>query len=510
MKKISALILLTATLLQHAWSQTISQTYNFVSCKSAVIANPCPDTLEKPSLTPGTGNPAYLITGSRSRFCDIRSWLTGSKLQIVHADGLRNQVVEQTFANGNHALLEYDETGYLRTVTETSKRKEPPIITKLGGTADFGWVLIKSPKESLTFDSRQENTLYVESYRNRNEHSDVKAILTDKYTFEKPNRARIHHLPEGGSITYLHDKNNKPETIIWTEQSGKQSHLILDSHTFGKGYLLGNKLQFHALKTEQGQTQLSLWDEKQKRIWSQLLNFSENNTLINETVMVPQVDYQSTQSYVYDPRKRMVNATIQAHQKKQDLSTQYHYAWNDNGSNAAYSNGSESIISNIERDASGLPLKINDFVLKYGANQRLKYVELDKELLAEYIYNGIGQRIIKKTKDTHTHYYYENNLLAGEWTTRKGKRAEHGPNGGIDHRYIYAGQLPVAFIEYERASFNIDDPLNDSFMDYDADTFNPIKKPQLRPYKAKLYFIHSDHIGQPFMVTDSHACLPTR
>ncbi|WKU19578.1 hypothetical protein [Advenella alkanexedens] len=144
------------------------------------------------------------------------------------------------------------------------------------------------------------------------------------------------------------------------------------------------------------------------------------------------------------------------------------------------------------------------------AFQRLKYVELDKELLAEYIYNGIGQRIIKKTKDTHTHYYYENNLLAGEWTTRKGKRAEHGPNGGIDRRYIYAGQLPVTFIEYERASLSIDDPLNDSFMDYDADTFNPIKKPQLRPYKAKLYFIHSDHIGQPFMVTDSHACLPTR
>ena len=428
------------------------------------------------------------------------STITGTEHTRYNEHG---QIIEQTFANGNRTLLEYDETGNLKSITETSKRKEPPIITKLGGTADFGWIFIKSPKESLTFDSRQENTLYVESYRNRNEHSDVTAVLTDQYTFEKSNRALIHHLPEGGYITYLHDKNNKPETIIWTEQSGKKHHLILDSSIPEKGYVLGNQLAFHALKTDAGQTQLSLWN-KDKRFWTQTLDFSPDNTLRSETFIVPDAKYEAGRSYAYDPSQRMVSSKTSAQYKEQDLSGLHHYAWNDNGSNAAYFNGSENIISNIERDTSGLPLKIDDFILEYGANQRLKYVELNKELLAEYIYNGLGQRIIKKTKNAHTHYYYANNQLVGEWTTHMGKRTKQGLNGGIDRRYIYAGQLPVAFIEYEHASFSIDDILNESFMANDSTTLQSIKRPQLRAYKAKLYFIHADHIGQPFMVTDEH------
>ncbi|WP_189385267.1 DUF6531 domain-containing protein [Advenella faeciporci] len=404
----------------------------------------------------------------------------------------RNLPVEQKFANGDQALFEYDKDGQLSKVTETSKDKDLSSTIKILTSPEKNYIILQHDLETIRYDTRQKNTLIASTERNPIQAAQIS--FEDKYTFENDGKTRIHHLPEGGHISYFYNQENKPETIIWTEQSGKKHHLIMDSSIPEKGYVLGNQLAFHALKTDAGQTQLSLWN-KDKRFWTQTLDFSEDNTLRSETVIVPDAKYEAGRNYAYDPSQRMISTKTSAQYKEQDLSGLHHYAWNKDGSSAAYFNGSNTIKPSIERDVSGLPLKINEFDLIYDASRKLRFIVKDKKPIATYLYNALGQRILKKTPNSHTYYYYENNKLSGEWTTYKDKHSRRGLNGNIDRRYIYAGNLPVAFIEYEKAMF----PYEHAFP-HDASAHKAL--PPQQPHLSKLYFIHTDHIGQPFMVTD--------
>jgi len=419
----------------------------------------------------------------------------------------RNLPVEQKFANGDQALFEYDKDGHLVKVMESTKNKARSVTTKIVSQPKNNFFAVEYSDENnvekKVFFTLQKNTLNINTSRrpiwvsaNRKGIEDWMPSIRydDEYIFENEGKTKIHHLPEGGYISYFYNENNKPETIIWTEQSGKKHHLIMDSSIPEKGYVLGNQLAFHALKTDAGQTQLSLWN-KDKRFWTQTLDFSEDNTLRSETVIVPDAKYEAGRNYAYDPSQRMISTKSSAQYKEQDLSGQHHYAWNKDGSSAAYYNGSDTIKPAIERDASGLPLKINEFDLIYDASRRLRFISKDKKPIATYLYNALGQRILKKTPNSHTYYYYENNKLSGEWTTYKDKHSRRGLNGNIDRRYIYAGNLPVAFIEYEKAMFPYEYALP-----HDASAQKAL--PPQQPHQSKLYFIHTDHIGQPFMVTD--------
>lgn len=418
----------------------------------------------------------------------------------------KNQPIQKTFANGDQALFEYDEDGHLIKVMESSKNKARPVTTKIVSEPKNNFFAIEYSDENniekKVYFTLQKNTLNIHTSRrpiwvsaNRKGVEDWMPSIRydDEYTFENEGKTKIHHLPEGGYISYFYNEENKPETIIWTEQSGKKHHLILDSSIPKKGYILGNQLAFHALKTESGQTQLSLWN-KDKRFWTQALDFSPDNTLRSETVIVPDAKYEAGRNYAYDPSQRMVSTKTSAQYKEQDLSGLHHYAWNKDGSSAAYFNGSNTIKPAIERDASGLPIKTGELELEYGPNRKLHYITKNKAFLAAYFYDAPGQRTIKTTPDTHTHYYYdENKLLVGEWTIQRDKLTTHGINDNISRRYIYAGKLPVAFIDYEQATFPIKKTSTEEV---------PLDDPRRHSHLSKLYFIHTDHIGQPFMVTD--------
>ena len=418
----------------------------------------------------------------------------------------KNQPIQKTFANGDQALFEYDKDGQLAKVTETKKDKDSSVTTKIISQPKDNYFALEYRDDHLTekkvYFTSSKDTLSINTKRRPERVSENKEPFPnwtppveydDKYTFENEGKTKIHHLPEGGYISYFYNHKNKPETIIWTEQSGKKHHLILDSSIPEKGYVLGNELAFHALKTAKGQTQLSLWNKNQ-RFWTQTLDFSEDNTLNWESTTVPGAKYETARSYAYDPSKRLVSTNTNAQYQEQDLSGLHHYAWNKDGSSAAHFNGNDTVIPALERDASGLPIKMGEFDLEYGPNRQLHYINKDKTLLAAYFYDALGQRTIKTTPDKHTHYYYdENKLLIGEWTLNRDSLTSHGVNDNISRRYIYAGNLPVAFIDYERATFPVKKAPTE-----DVD----VNDPQRRPYLSKLYFIHTDHIGQPVMVTD--------
>lgn len=417
----------------------------------------------------------------------------------------RNQPVKQSFANGDQALFEYDKDGQLLTVKETTKDKERSATTKIVSGLKNNFFALEFSDDNYTekkvYFTLQKDTLNINTSRrpiwisaNREGVPDWMPSVKydDKYTLENENKTKVHHLPEGGYISYFYNQDNKPETIIWTEQSGKKHHLILDASTPDKGYVLGNKLAFHALKTTEGQTQLSLWNNKE-RFWTQTLDFFQDNTLRSETAIIPKAKYEAGRSYAYDEADRLIIANTRAKYKKQDLSGQHHYAWNKDGSNAAYFDGNDTVKPNIKRDISGLPRQVGELELEYGPNRQLHYISKDNAMIAAYFYDALGRRTIKTTPDRHVHYYYENNQLVGEWNIHRERLTIDGVHDNISRRYIYAGNLPVAFIEYEQATFPIKMLPTEEV---------PINDPRRRPHLSKLYFIHTDHIGQPFMVTD--------
>ncbi|MCU7890391.1 MAG: RHS domain-containing protein, partial [Candidatus Thiodiazotropha sp. (ex Ustalcina ferruginea)] len=122
-------------------------------------------------------------------------------------------------------------------------------------------------------------------------------------------------------------------------------------------------------------------------------------------------------------------------------------------------------------NASGSPTQAGDLHYAYNTDQRPSkvYREVDgrKQLIAEYGYNGFGERIkkISYAKDLTpavTYYLYDGSRLS----------AEINGNGEMTAQYLYLGERPVAKLEGNR-----------------------------------IYAIHTDHLGAPRAATDDRGRL---
>jgi YD repeat-containing protein len=89
-------------------------------------------------------------------------------------------------------------------------------------------------------------------------------------------------------------------------------------------------------------------------------------------------------------------------------------------------------------DANGNITGIGDKVLTYNQNDRLIMVEDNSDILGEYTYNGLGQRVIKEVDGVTTVFHYDFN----------GKIiAESDPDGNFTVEYLYNGNGRVALVD---------------------------------------------------------------
>jgi RHS repeat-associated protein len=89
-------------------------------------------------------------------------------------------------------------------------------------------------------------------------------------------------------------------------------------------------------------------------------------------------------------------------------------------------------------DANGNTTVIGDRVLVYNQNNRLIRVERNGTVLGEYIYNGLGQRVIKEVDGVTTvfHYDFDGKVIA-----------ESLPDGTLTAEYFYMGKIRIAKVE---------------------------------------------------------------
>jgi RHS repeat-associated protein len=113
-------------------------------------------------------------------------------------------------------------------------------------------------------------------------------------------------------------------------------------------------------------------------------------------------------------------------------------------------------------DAAGNTLTKNDITFTYNDRGRLARVS-NKGSTADYLYNAKGERVIKKVNGVTTHFHYD---LAGRLI------AESKANGELIREYIYLNGVHFATI----------DPAEGG---------------------GKIYYVHTDHLGTPKILTDS-------
>jgi RHS repeat-associated protein len=199
------------------------------------------------------------------------------------------------------------------------------------------------------------------------------------------------------------------------------------------------------------------------------LSYTRDN-VGNITGITDHLDPAKTKSYTYDNLYRLTLATGQwgTITYTYDSTGNRTYETSDTGNTSyIYGTGTNRLTSssgekelNFNYDNAGNTTGENARQYMYNQNQRMIQVDEGSNILAEYIYNGNGQRIKKFTNngmECTVYHYDKNGLLI----------TESSGSGTIKNEYIYINGQPLAKIEGNY-----------------------------------YYYYHNDHIGTPISISD--------
>ena len=141
-----------------------------------------------------------------------------------------------------------------------------------------------------------------------------------------------------------------------------------------------------------------------------------------------------------------------------DYTEEYSYV---PGSNRLRAVTADAADANYVYDAAGNPTGIGSTTLVYNQSNRLIRVEENSTTTGEYVYNALGQRVIKTAGGTLTvfQYDFDGNVIS-----------EARTDGSIDRDYLYLGGSRTAMVDYVDGSF---------------------------------FYFMNDHLGTPLMVADA-------
>ncbi len=301
----------------------------------------------------------------------------------------------------------------------------------------------------ITMETKQINNLF---YRT-------------EYSYDLNSNISSISYPGGRKISYVYNQLNKVTSVTETfagvtralaSNINYQPFGGMNSLTYGNslqqsiGY--NNRYQITSISTGSIQN----------------LSYSYANNG-NITGIINNLDANKNKSYTYDSLNRLTIANGQwgAITYAYDSVGNRTYETTDTGNTAydcaanklAATTGQKTFSFNYDNDGNTTTENTRQYI--YNQNQRLTRVtDTDTGVLAEYIYNGKGQRsekwIPSQNKCTIFHYD-QNGLLIAESTSA----------GNIKAEYVYLNGQPLAKIE-----------------------------------NNNIYYYHNDHLGTPMLMTD--------
>ncbi|NYT61548.1 DUF2235 domain-containing protein [Alcaligenaceae bacterium] len=373
------------------------------------------------------------------------------------------------WANGDSVSYEYDtQKRPIRLVEKNAHHTQESGMQWRGGLL----TRIHHPNETEIRQYDQQGRLAQRKIERISAHSDTRLRYTESFEYDDKHRLTTHHLPEGGSLDYRWDKHGRLTAIHWRDAQG-QRHIVINSTAGQNGYCHGNGLCMNTALDHQGQARRLTLAQGLHPLWTQHQGYDNQGRMQYETHAIPAYEHGVSYRYVYDDSSRLIAAQgdVLPTSTIPNSNDTLWYAWNDDGSLAASRKGNTTYRPAPRRDASGLPLALDENDVTYGPNRRLVKVQRQGKILASYTHNAFGHRISKRSAQASTNYFYLHNQLLAEG--RKTALAA-GSQPGISRRYIYAGLVPVGLIDY----------------------------PALPSDSAQLYAVHADLIGAPRLVTD--------
>lgn len=301
-----------------------------------------------------------------------------------------------------------------------------------------------------------------------------------------------HQLPEMGKVFYQYDENKQLKNIWWEKknaQKGDKWQLVYQrvNHTerqFGNGLLLRARKNQGIYKNS---IRLELLKEGLEAPYWQEIRYHHNNGLLAaEHHLAPALGINRFRNYEFNLHGQLIRLDTE---DANNSTTSDLYAWKPGGASlgrqtthktikeGAVDKQQKLIVNSIQRDRSGLIQSMNELQLVYDESNVLTELKKGEETLATYAYDGLTHRIYKNTPKGETQYYYLNQQLVAEAFVPSSSSVQDYSNSWnepphLTKRYLYDGILPVAMIDYSEDNL------------------------------GKLYYIHSDGAGQPFMLTD--------
>ena len=226
----------------------------------------------------------------------------------------------------------------------------------------------------------------------------------------------------------------------------------------------------------------------------------------NITGITDHLDASKSQSFAYDDLYRLTGATgnygtmaytydtvgNRLSETKDGQTDTYTYSPGTNRLTAVQGNTPKT----FTYDANGNTLTENERSCAYNLHNRPASVTQNGSSLAEYVYNGAGQRIKKSTQDETRLFHYDTfgHLIA-----------ETDGQGEIVVEYVYLGDQPLAMIgEREVQESEGEQGAASCFV---SQVSHAGSLQEERSTEEAIYYFLTDHLGTPQLMTDDTAAI---
>ena len=311
---------------------------------------------------------------------------------------------------------------------------------------------------------------------------ETKTILginyTTNYEYDKTGKITTITYPSGRKVSYTYNSIYRPTSV--SQQMNKGTKTLANNFIYDK---IGNPL---SMTLGNGLTQQWAYDQK-NRISAiyvpNILNLNYSYDPIgNITAITDNLEPSKSKAYDYDPVDRLIAATgpwgslawtydangNRLSQANAEI-TNYSYQSNKLIFTSTSTSASASA-STYSYDNNGNTISDGQKEFVYNQNQRLIKAVENGKVLGEYVYNGKGQRVIKKIGQADTSssspqnivYHYD---LAGRLIE------ETAGNGKLLVDYVYLNSQPFAMIRKQGNN-------------------------------EETFYYHNDHLGTPKVLTD--------
>ncbi|CAM3809352.1 RHS repeat-associated protein [Kerstersia gyiorum] len=364
--------------------------------------------------------------------------------------------------------------------------------------------MLEHPHETERRSHDSNGRLLSRSLHRPGADSTPEIAVTDRYAYHPDGRLARHYLPEGGVLSYEWQQG-RLSRLDWHDRHGTR-HAILHHLPGSGGYVYGNGVRTVGLRDEHGlRYLLSSQPGTATPILAQAIRLDAQGRIIEERFQTG--DWRQHLRYGYAASGRLALAENTAAHTHSDTNAKGHVdvdasprisylAWHADGRLLARNDtapphppapSTRPQAHHVARlgpepeptvvDASGLPVAHEGWRLTYDAQRRLQRASQPATgLRIDYRNNAHGQRIRRASGQDITHYLHDSQGLR----VALALPAQPGQAARITERYLYAGQVPVAWLRY------------DSHGD------------------ANLYFLHSDAQGLPRALSDSRGHLAWR